>query len=98
MAMASATSWERATRRKVDQLRESAAAPLIATQPTQLPAPVARHFRSALPESQHVMRWVTATQRAEFFANGGWRPLTATQHVRINRPGFVWDARIEMAP
>lgn len=30
--------------------------------------------------------------------NGQWRPLTATQFVRADGPGFVWDARITMAP
>ncbi len=27
-----------------------------------------------------------------------WKPFTSVQHVTTNRPGFVWDARITMAP
>jgi len=32
------------------------------------------------------------------FMNGSWRPLTATQHYTVSPPGFVWDARVNLAP
>jgi hypothetical protein len=45
-----------------------------------------------------MVRAAIATQEAEFFINGAWHPLTAVQHFSIAPPGFVWDARIAMAP
>jgi hypothetical protein len=40
------------------------------------------------------------TQRGTFRgdATGDWSPFTATQHVTIRPPGFVWDASIRMMP
>lgn len=29
---------------------------------------------------------------------GAWAPFTSVQHVEVWPPGFVWDARIRMAP
>lgn len=63
-----------------------------------LPPPVARYFRSALRGGQPMIKSAVATQEAEFFINGAWKPLTATQHFRASPPAFVWDARIEMMP
>jgi hypothetical protein len=63
-----------------------------------VPAPVARYLRKAITNAHPLVRSAIATQDAEFFINGGWRPLHATQHFSMTPPGFVWDARIEMAP
>ena len=30
--------------------------------------------------------------------DAGWRPFTASQRFSTRPPGFVWDARIQMAP
>ena len=94
-------SWRRGTANKVDRLASTIADPSrihgFAFQ-DQLPAPVARYFRRALKGIQHSVRSAIATQQAEFFINGGWRPLTATQYFTAAPPGFVWDARVEMAP
>lgn len=66
-----------------------------------LPAPVRRFFRSALTEG-----WPLVA--AAFFEHEGtfnmsetgesWKRFTSTQRVVIDRPGFDWDARIEMFP
>jgi hypothetical protein len=66
-----------------------------------LPAPVRRFFRAALTEG-----WPPVT--AAFFEHEGtfnmsetgesWKRFTSTQRVVIDRPGFDWDARIEMFP
>jgi hypothetical protein len=64
----------------------------------QLPATVARYFRRALHEGQPLAVSARATQEAEFFLNGAWRPLTATHHIATSPPAFVWDARISLAP
>ncbi|MCS6883167.1 MAG: hypothetical protein RMK84_06640 [Oscillochloridaceae bacterium] len=66
-----------------------------------LPVPVQRYFRTVLKEGQPVV----ASARVKFTGVFNmsqtaeqWRPLTSTQHVVTRHPGFVWDARIGMAP
>lgn len=66
-----------------------------------LPAPVQRYFRAVLQPGQ-------ATIRAAHIAHNGtfnmgntearWVPFTSAQHVITHRPGFLWDARMRMAP
>ncbi len=66
-----------------------------------LPAPVARYFRAVLREGQPSPRRWRLTQEGEFLIDAErrrWGPFTATQHVVAEPPGFVWDARIHMAP
>jgi hypothetical protein len=66
-----------------------------------LPPPVARFFRHVLPDAQAPILSAQIEQEAEFYVTSGtpgWRPLTATQHFSVRPPGFVWDARIRMAP
>jgi len=97
--LAGSASWNRATGVAVEQLAASSFAPALdAAKLDQLPPPVSRYFRKVLPDRQPMIRSAIATQDAEFFINGAWRPLRATQHFRTSPPAFVWDARIEMAP
>ena len=63
-----------------------------------VPAPVERYFRRVLREGQPLVRTARATQEAEFFIGGKWHPLTATQYFATSPSGFVWDARVTMAP
>jgi Family of unknown function (DUF6920) len=66
-----------------------------------LPAPVARYFRAVLRDGQSGVRYARFSQRGDFLLRptpDGWRPFTATQHAATDPPGFVWDARIRMAP
>ena len=102
MLLVSASAWERGTQRKIEQLRTSTSVVAVRSSTEladpDLPPPVARYFRGAFPNGRRPIRWAKATQDAEFFANNAWRPLTATQVFSLHRPGFVWDARIEMAP
>jgi hypothetical protein len=94
-----------ATRDAVARLTAAAPLPSPATfafdQLEGLPAPVARYFRAVLREGQPLYRIARLTQSGEFLvkpASNGWGPFTAT-HVLAARPaGFVWDARIRMAP
>jgi hypothetical protein len=51
-----------------------------------------------LRDGQPMVQSAGATQEAEFFINDDWRPLTARQDFSVLPPGFVWDARITMAP
>jgi hypothetical protein len=66
-----------------------------------LPAPVQRFFQTVLKEGQPIVAAVNLTQQGLFNLSetkAKWSPFTATQFVTTQRPGFDWDARIQMAP
>ena len=66
-----------------------------------LPAPVQRFFRAVLKEGQPIVAAVNLSQQGQFNMSeteNKWSPFTATQLVTTQRPGFDWDARIQMAP
>lgn len=66
-----------------------------------LPAPVVRYFRAVLREGQPVVRGGRLSQEGDFLVQpekNGWGPFTATHYFSAGPPGFVWDARIRMAP
>ena len=101
MLLATMSAWHRTTRDSVARMHaEGAAKPVefLSTSLEQVPPPVARYFRRALHEGQPLAVSAVATQDAEFFINGAWRPLKATQHFAASPPAFVWDASIRMAP
>lgn len=92
--------WQRRTAATVDHLKSA----IVAAPPRHssgalaaVPLPVARYFRKVLRDGQPSVRSAIATQHAEFFINGGWRSLDATQHFTASAPGFVWDATIDVA-
>lgn len=96
---AGSTSWNRATKSAIATLPPASGAAFYSiTDLADLPEPVARYFRRVLRDGQPIVRSAIATQDAEFFLNGAWRPLRATQEMVTSPPGFVWDARIGMAP
>lgn len=93
--------WQRATAVRSEQLKAGVVEPegrYASAALAVLPLPVARYFRRVLRDGQPMIRSVIATQEAEFFINGAWRPLKATQHFSATPPGLVWDATITMAP
>ena len=66
-----------------------------------LPAPVSRYLRAVLPRGAPRVLRARVSQRGEFLvdpAREGWRPFVATQRFATRPPGFVWDARIRVAP
>jgi hypothetical protein len=66
-----------------------------------LPAPVQRYFRTVLKEGQPLVAAVSVEHTGTFnMSETGeqWKPFKSTQRVITQRPGFVWDARIRMAP
>jgi hypothetical protein len=101
--------WNRASATLVDELLSNRST-LQPSQPASLdslPEPVARYFRGALPQIPQIdgelghARSGRLTQVGEFRLDASeesWRPFRATQHVAFDPPGFVWDARIRMAP
>ena len=98
--IAATAKWNRATTGRVAQLAAGVGAGGVYREAmlADLPAPAARYFRRVLRDGQPLLRSAIATQEAEFFLNGAWRPLTATEHFTANPPGLVWDARISMMP
>ena len=66
-----------------------------------LPIPVQRYFRAVLKEGQGMITGVEARHQGKFNldeAGEKWVPFTSWQRVTVHRPGFVWDARMRMAP
>lgn len=66
-----------------------------------VPLPVQRYLSRALPEGQRPVQHVRLTQSGQFRmseAPDSWRPFAATQEFQVEKPGFVWDARIATAP
>ncbi|MDO8250524.1 MAG: hypothetical protein Q7T78_12530 [Rhodoferax sp.] len=66
-----------------------------------LPAPVQRYFRAVLKDGQSIIAAATVEHIGTFNLNPAgaqWKPFTSTQRVVTRRPGFVWNARIAMAP
>src|SRR3954447_3419152 len=69
-----------------------------------LSAPVQRYFRLVLRQGQAFVSRASVRQEGEFRTKesenpeAGWQPFTATQVFTTSPPGFVWDARISIAP
>lgn len=66
-----------------------------------LPAPVQRYFRAVLKEGQPLVAAVSVEHTGTFnMSETGeqWKPFSSTQRIVTRRQGFVWDARIRMAP
>jgi hypothetical protein len=66
-----------------------------------LPLPVQRYFRAVLKEGQPLITTARVKHTGTFnMSQTGeqWQPFHSTQRVITRRPGFVWDARIQMAP
>src|SRR4051794_33327935 len=97
--------WDRATAQAVEEVHDegSASGPALFSPKLLegLPAPVARYFEFALTPGQPLTRRARLVQRGEFRVGGfeaPWHPISAVQHVSVKPPGFVWDARIRVAP
>lgn len=69
-----------------------------------LPGPVQRYFRRVLRDGQPCIRSARVRQAGQFRSKesadiqAGWQPFEAVQVFTAEPPGFVWDARIRMAP
>jgi len=97
--IAGSSSWRRDTRAEVNGLSTGTMQGRLFDPATlDAPLPVTRYLQKAITPGHPLVRSAIATQEAQFFINGGWRALRATQHFSMAPPGFVWDARIEMAP
>lgn len=66
-----------------------------------LPAPVQRYFSTVLTPGQAIVTAATLEHTGRFNLSPTgeqWKPFTSRQRVIVQRPGFLWDARIAMAP
>ena len=66
-----------------------------------LPAPVQRYFRTVLKDGQPIVAAVDIKHSGTFNMSASgeqWKRFTSTQRVITQRPGFDWEARIEMMP
>jgi len=97
-------AWDRQTGRALQRLHEAAALPApdhySPAELEGLPDPVVRYFEFALVPGQPIIRRARIEHAGEFRAglDRPWGPFTSVQDFVVNRPGFVWDARVQMAP
>jgi hypothetical protein len=67
----------------------------------QLPLPVARYFRAILTDGQPLVRVARFSQTGKLRTNetkDTWSPFEARQVSTATPPGFVWDAKVRLAP
>ncbi len=71
---------------------------------SSLPDPVRRYFQAVLRDGQPRVRSARIVQMGEFRSketpdtSAGWQSFEAREVLTASPPGFVWDARIRMAP
>jgi len=97
--------WRSATAALVGRLHDTSPpeneAAYSSSELADLPAPVARYLGAVLRDGQRIPRRARIEQRGTFAVKptpDGWRPFSAVQHFAARPAGFVWDARIGMAP
>ena len=98
--------WQSATAALTTRLRATADPGLAALATgaeaavsPSLPAPLARYLRAAIPAGRGPIREARLHSYGDFFVDDkGWRPFRAVQVFTAEPAGFVWDARIDMAP
>lgn len=102
-----ATRWAEATAALHRQLDAAQAAPAAGRQFNAardlagLPPPVQRYLRAALTDGQRRVRSMDMAQTGTMDfgeRTPRWLPFHATERATTDRPGFVWDAAITMAP
>jgi hypothetical protein len=99
--------WAKATQVLLSQL-EAARVPASSSRYSVdeirgLPAPVQRYFRAVLRDGQPIVTGATVRHTGTFNVTAFssrpmWFPFTSEQNVETRRPGFVWNARMELLP
>lgn len=97
--------WDAAANEVVAKLSSVRMAPVSVLIPSAeidaLPGPVATYLRAALGADPRQIAAARVRWRGEFSLRpgpDGWKPFSAEQVFHTRPPGFVWDARISMAP
>jgi hypothetical protein len=101
----SAWNWDKSTQalvRRLDAAKlKQTGASFNSSDIATLPVPVQRYLRLALKDGQPLITSVRFSHAGTFnmsVAKPSWKPFTSNQTVVVNRPGFVWDARMKMLP
>lgn len=66
-----------------------------------LPAPVQRYLRAVLTDGQPIIGAATIEMAGTINLSATaeqWKPFTSRQRVVTLRPGFLWDAQVDMFP
>ena len=65
-----------------------------------LPEPVRRYLRFAISPDSSAIRtaWMTHDGSMRLTPNGRWLPVDGEEYFSTARPGFVWTAKLWMAP
>jgi hypothetical protein len=66
-----------------------------------LPAPVQRYFRSVLTDGQPIIAAATIEMTGTINLSASaeqWKPFTSSQRVVTRKPGFLWNAQVDMFP
>jgi hypothetical protein len=100
-----AAQWRAKTRKLLAKLGAARSTPRPATYDPReielLPPPVQRYFRAALTDGQPMIAVARFSPRGQFNMSEvkeEWKRFESTQVATTRRPGFVWDARVTMAP
>lgn len=67
----------------------------------EVPPPVARYLRLALTPGHRAPNRVRLSQDGEMRLKNGknaWKWFSAREYLQVDRPAFVWDARLDMMP
>jgi hypothetical protein len=97
--------WNDATdalHRRLDAARERLAVETYdAREIETLPEPVQRYFRRALTEGQAIVATVNVGHSGHINlgqTDNVWKRFSSSERVVTRRPGFVWNARVGIAP
>lgn len=66
-----------------------------------LPAPVQRYFRAVLTDGQPIIATATIEMMGNINLSATaeqWKSFTSVQRVITRKPGFLWDAKVDMFP
>lgn len=66
-----------------------------------LPAPVQRYFRAVLKDGQAIIAAATIEMTGTINMSATaeqWKPFISRQRVVTRKPGFLWDAQVDMFP
>jgi hypothetical protein len=103
LAILGSAKWKRQTAQEIERLSPPAGsgqarlAPYDRATIAALPAPVVRYFDFALRQGQRSVASACIEWEGTFSMRPHrWSAFTATQHYRVQPPGFVWDARVWM--
>ena len=99
------SQWRSVTNDLIAQLSasslETVSAVILPSEIDSLPAPVARYLGTVLGSDPKQIASVRVRWTGEFAQHPGadeWKPFRAEQVFHTRPPGFVWNARISLAP